>query len=160
MLSEYAENFRLRADNRRVRERRDGRGGVFQTTGRGAREFSARRFGARIGFCLTPLEKIFSELDDQQLAGFLEEARQIGAGKAFEICREQQYLSDSEKNLLGTFFRELGTRSAGEEKTNCDYVADRLSAALESRRAELPKKTKLSRSLCFLTGIMITIMLY
>ena len=116
--------------------------------------------GARIGFCLTPLEEIFSELDDQQLAGFLEEARQIGAGKAFENCREQQYLSDSEKNLLGTFFRELGTRSAGEEKTNCDYVSDRLSAALESRRAELPKKTKLSRSLCFLTGIMITIMLY
>lgn len=38
--------------------------------------------GARIGFCLTPLEKIFSELDDQQLAGFLEEARQIGAGKS------------------------------------------------------------------------------
>ena len=72
--------------------------------------------GARIGFCLTPLEKIFSELDDQQLDGFLEEARQIGAGKAFENCREQQYLSDSEKNLLGTFFRELGTRSAGEEK--------------------------------------------
>ena len=59
--------------------------------------------GARIGFCLTPLEKIFSELDDQQLAGFLEEARQIGSGKAFEICREQQYLSDSEKNLSAHF---------------------------------------------------------
>ena len=116
--------------------------------------------GARIGFCLTPLEKIFSELDDQHIADFLDEARQFGAGKAFEGCQEQRFLSDSEKTLLGTFFRELGTRSAGEEKTNCDYVVDRLSSALASRCAELPKKTKLSRSLCLLAGILVTIMLY
>lgn len=114
---------------------------------------------AQIEYCLAPLNKIFDEYVDKELNKFIGAARASGASKAFSAFKKESFLDEADISILSTFFDELGTKSSGEEHSSCEYTLKILNSSLESKKKELPKKTKIWRSFGILIGITLIILL-
>ena len=121
-----------------------------------------RHIKAQITCFRMPLSRIWESFSSDELekCGFLPALRECqDFALALDMCRGQIWLSAEEVRLLISFSAELGRSYADEQIACCDYYMGELERVCVERRSELPKRTKLYRSLFLVGGLMLVIIL-
>lgn len=110
---------------------------------------------------LTPLERIYADFQNDTLekCGFLPLLRQYGGVRAVAECRARLCLDTPEAEELERFFSELGGHAIDIESRRLAYFEKRMSELSEAAAAELRGKQKLYRTLGFLVGTMLAVIL-
>ncbi len=117
--------------------------------------------GAQIGVFLTPLERIYADFKDTRLeaCGFLALLQKGDGETAVRECRSKLLLTDTEINEAIKFFRGLGRHDAREEERHCAYFEKRFGEMCTAASAEAQSKVRICRTLGFLCGIMLAVIL-
>ena len=118
-----------------------------------------RHIRTQISCFSTPLPEIYASFENPALsdAGFLRVLRQDGLAAALDAC--EVCLEESERRMLLSFAEELGNSYRTDQLALCDAYIDELAAVCERKKNELPKKSKLYRSLILTGGLAAVILL-
>ncbi len=120
-----------------------------------------RYIRTKISCFRTTVEDIYASFENQALAecGFLDALRQDGFAAALAKARPQLYLDEEELRLLYTFSEALGQSYSEEEVALCDYAASEMEKAMEKRRTEAPRRTRVAHSLVMTGGLTLVFLL-
>jgi len=115
--------------------------------------------GEQIDSFSAPLEEIYRRFAGQrgELQEFSEELCRSGWEEALAVLPD---LPAETARMLAAFGRELGRGSREQELARCRYTAARLEQLAESLRRELPKQSRLCRSLTVTAGMAAAIILW
>ncbi len=106
-----------------------------------------------------PLPEIYASFENRALsdAGFLELLRRDGLTAA--LTDGEIFLEESERRALFSFAEELGKSYRNDQLTLCDSYIAELEQGYERKKTELPRKSKLYRSLILTGGLMAVILM-
>ena len=118
-----------------------------------------RHIRTQISCFSTPLPEIYASFENPALsdAGFLRVLRQDGLAAALGTC--EVYLEEGERRMLLFFAEELGNSYRTDQLALCDAYIAELARGCERKKNELPKKSKLYRSLILTGGLAAVILL-
>ncbi len=106
--------------------------------------------------CFRPtLGEIYGSFENRTLAecGFLTALRRDGFSAALRDTRPTLYLDEEELKLLASFGEELGHSYSDEELALCDYTVSEMEKAMEKRKEEAPRRTRVASSLMMTGGL-------
>lgn len=108
-----------------------------------------------------PLCEIYAGFESEvfERSGFLKVLKENGLARALEIAGNKLVLREENFAVIKQFAGVIGKSYRDEEIKTCDYYISQLSERHKAHGDALPKKNKLSRSLCFLFGVSIIIIL-
>ncbi len=112
--------------------------------------------------CFRPtLGEIYDSFENRALleCGFLAALRERGFSSALRDTRPALYLDEEELKLLATFADEIGRSYSSEELALCDYTAREMEKAMEKRREEAPRRTRVASSLMMTGGLALVFLL-
>lgn len=109
----------------------------------------------------TPTGEIYRSFSHKELAecGFLSVLRERGMEAAVEELQDKAYLSSEELRALCGFAAMLGKGQTEGQVRLCDYTERALLNALEKRREEAPRRTRVFGTLSVTGGLMLIIVL-
>lgn len=119
------------------------------------------RIRSEIACFSRPLCEIYAgfESDVFERSGFLKALKDNGLLRALDMAGHKLALREENFAIVKQFATAIGKSYRDEEVKTCDYYISQLSERHKAHSDALPKKNKLSRSLCFLLGISIIIIL-
>lgn len=119
------------------------------------------RVRAEITCFSRPLPEIYAGFESEifERSGFLKVLKENGLSCALESAGHKLALREENFDIIKQFADVIGKSYRDEEIKTCDYYISQLSERHKAHSDALPKKNKLSRSLCFLFGISIIIIL-
>ena len=108
-----------------------------------------------------PLCEIYAgfEADVFEKSGFIKTLKEKGLSCAIEITEHKFSLCEENMAIIKQFASTIGKSYKEEEIKTCDYYISQLSERHKVLKDSFPKRNKLSRSLCFLLGVSIIIIL-
>ena len=118
-----------------------------------------RYMRTRISCFRTAREDIYASFENRALSecGFLCALRAHGFAAALERMRPQLYLE--ELRLLSSFGEELGQGYSEEEVILCEGAIKEMEQAMEKRRSEAPRRTRVAHSLVMTGGLALVFLL-
>lgn len=104
---------------------------------------------------------IYTSFENRALTecGFLAALRRIGFSEAMNASRARLYLDEEELRLLSAFGEEIGQGYAEDALALCDYTVSEMEKAMEKRRAEAPRRTRVAHSLVMTGGLVLVFLL-
>lgn len=116
---------------------------------------------SEIGGFLSPLDSIYASFRCPALeeSGFIGCLMKKGGTAAINEYSRRLSLFDDEKELLLSFFGELGRHGAEGEARHCAYYKSKLAGLCETAKGEAASKKRLCLSLGVLFGIMLSVIL-
>lgn len=120
-----------------------------------------RYMRTRISCFRTAREDIYASFENRALSecGFLCALRAHGFAAALERMRPQLYLDEEELLLLSSFGEELGQGYSEEEVILCEGAIKEMEQAMEKRRSEAPRRTRVAHSLVMTGGLALVFLL-
>jgi len=120
-----------------------------------------RKIRAEISCFSRPLCEIYAGFESEvfERSGFIKALKENGLDYALDTAGDKLSLREENFAVLKQFAMAIGKNYRDEEIKTCDYYISQLSERHKAHRDAIPKNNKLSRSLCFLFGISIIIIL-
>ena len=119
-----------------------------------------RYLSSRIGYFMEPLPDIYDSFEGKALeaCGFLPAVRAGGDDFASDAI-EKLSVSDETKSALAELFADLGKKGAKESLSSLEICEARLREEDEAKRAALPDKTRVIRTLALTAAAMVLILI-